>query len=152
VIQKLRRRHAAGFLTLAVALPVALILALAGRRQATRNATVPADPRGLATFDSSSVADIANAAVAPSTLGGSFVVGASSHYLVVAQRGEPAPDVLAYWIASIDAVATLPQDARLLGPVGSSPRRYQRPEGLGHVAFFSLAHGAVIAHALPAAN
>ena len=89
----------------------------------------------------------------PSPVGTVFVLSApDSQRLLVMQKGEPAPDTLAYWTGADGAIADLPKDAQLLGPVGSRPRAYPRPSGRGQVVFYSLAHGTTLAHGAPEGN
>ena len=89
----------------------------------------------------------------PSPIGTVFVLSApDSQRLLVMQKGEPAPDTLAYWTGADGAIADLPKDAQLLGPVGSRPRAYPRPSGRGQVVFYSLAHGTTLAHGAPEGN
>ncbi len=145
MIAKLRRRHRATFVLLAVALPFGLAAALAGRTAAARTATLPPDPRGARAQDFGSGMVVTNARLLTTADGGSFRLAHQAGALLVEQRGEPAPDVLAYWTAANGKLDALPADAKLLGAVSGQPRRYQLPSTSGQVLFFSLAHGAVLA-------
>lgn len=147
MIARLRRAHA---LTAAMSplLAVAFAVALLGKKPDAITNELPADARGATTRDLGSVSDIVRAKEAPSSLGGSFTVGAhAAGRVLLAQKGEPSPDTLAYWTRTTGAIDALPQDAQLLGPVGPLPRDYAIPASGGQVVFFSLAHGAVVGHA-----
>lgn len=134
-------------------LVVAFVVVVLARKPDAISASLPGDARGAMAHDFGSVSDIVRAREIPSSLGGTFVIGAPSEgRLLVRQKGEPSPDTLAYWTAGNGAIDALPPDAKLLGPVGSLPREYQRPPGDGQVVFYSLAHGAVVGHASPEGN
>ncbi len=149
MIARLRRVH--GLLcALSPFLFVPLVAALVGRKPDPVAAQLPPEPRGVAAMDLGSLSDIAMARELASPIGAVFVLGApDAARILVMQKGEPAPDTLAYWTSRPGALEALPEDARLLGPVGQAPRSYARPSGPGQVVFFSLAHGAVLAHGAP---
>ncbi len=147
MIARLRRVHA---LTAAMSpfLLAAFAIALFGRKPDTVTNELPADSRGTTTPALGSVSDILRARETPSSLGGSFTVGAHElGRVLLAQKGESSPDTLAYWTRATGEIDALPQDAQLLGPVGSLPRDYAIPATGGQVVFYSLAHGTVVGHA-----
>lgn len=149
MIARLRSVHC-----VAVALSPFLLFAFAeallGKKGAPVASALPPDPRGAAATDLGSLSDIVQARELASASGAVFVVSSpEASRLLVMQKGEPAPDTLVYWTAQSGAIAELPGDARLLGPVGQAPRSYARPSGPGQVVFYSLAHGAVLAHGAP---
>jgi len=152
MIARLRRVHGIAA-ALSPFLVAAFAIALLGKKPDAVAASLPAEDRGATTEDLGSVSDIARARELPSALGTVFVLAApDAQRLLVMQKGEPAPDTLAYWTGAEGAIAELPKDAQLLGPVGPKPRAYQRPSGRGQVVFFSLAHGTTLAHGAPEGN
>ncbi len=141
----LRRRHMRTFALLLCAVPFALPLSIAAQRTASANQSLPPDPLGDRAKDFGSVADIAGADEVPAVGGGRFVCGALRDGLLLRQEAPESPDVLAYWTSLQVTVGELPPDARLLGQVDGSPRRFLPPASGGQVVFYSLAHGAVVA-------
>lgn len=145
MIAGLRRAHRATFLLLAVLLPTGFVVVIAGRTPMPRTATLPPDPRSAASEDAG-IALIPNARRRlTATDGSSFQLARQEGILLVAQGGEPAPDVLAYWTNANGRFDALPEDAKLLGSVGVRPRRYLLPATSGQVVLFSLARGSVLA-------
>ena len=152
MIARLRRAHGIA-VAMSPFLVAAFAIAMLGKKPDAISALLPADERGATTDDFGGIGDIARARELPSPLGTVFVLSApDSQRLLVMQKGEPAPDTLAYWTGADGAIADLPKDAQLLGPVGSRPRAYPRPSGRGQVVFFSLAHGTTLAHGAPEGN
>lgn len=141
----LRRRHLLTFALLLCAVPFALPLSIAAQRSSATNQNLPPDPLGDRARDFGSVADIAGADEVPAMGGGRFVCAALRDGLLLRKDAPESPDVLAYWTSLQDTAADLPPDARLLGQVDGSPRRFLPPTSGGQVVFYSLAHGKVVA-------
>ena len=147
MIARLRRAHAVA-VSLSPFLLAAFAIALFGKKPDAISNELPADARGATTRELGSVSDILRAKETPSSLGGTFVIGAhDAGRLLLCQKGEPSPDTIAYWTKATGAIDALPQDAHMLGPVGTLPRNYAIPAAGGQVVFYSLAHGTVVGHA-----
>lgn len=142
-----RRWHGYSALLLAVGLPVAFALAIAGRDPAPVSAALPHDPRFRQV-----------AVPLPPATGRTLALQAADtewqvrltedRIAILQSDGEPRPDLLAYWAGATLAetvLEELPQDARLLGPVAREERTWARPEGDGTLILFGLAHGEIVA-------
>jgi hypothetical protein len=71
-------------------------------------------------------------------------LGSNPVVAIEQRRGEPSPDVLAYWCPRAPEGRELPSEAVLLGAVGARERRFALPPAAasapGAIALFSLAH------------
>lgn len=140
----LRRRHHALMLALAVALPTGLIAAVTQRAPRPIASELPRDPRAFGAV-AALPEGVGVARELENESGQRWRVRLEVARVAVAQtRGEPLPDLLAYWSPS--AVADeLPADAVLLGAVAASERTFLVPRDRGVLVLFSLAHGEIAA-------
>lgn len=144
MIRSLRARHRAIFVVLAALVPAGYAAALLGRRAAPPTSAWPE-----ATVTPAASGDERLVTWSPISLR-TRIRRADDGTLAVALESwrEPAPpDALVYWSASEPGDGELPDDARLLGPLGNGPRALSlehAPEG-GWLVLFSLGHGEVVA-------
>lgn len=134
MIAPLRRRHRTLWRVLAALLPAAYVAALAARPTWPEEPAEDRERRALAAADR---VDWEEQGLLLARLG---------EELVVVPRGARAgaPDRLLYWSAGTAAgeADRLPEDARLLGPVGGRARAFPLPaDASGSLHLYSLGHG-----------
>ena len=154
MIAPLRRRHRWLTTSLALAVPVLYVAALAGRQSAPTVDSLPADLTGGSVEGTEVVAAGIDFDGIP--VSARLLRSAGGWMIELEPREALAkPEVLAYW-AGESAVDGLPVDAHLLGAFGGTRSQLLAvPEAVrgkaGHLVLYSLGHQEVLASvALPA--